>query len=56
MNEYKVEITETLQRIIMINAANEDDALVKIKEMYRAEDVVLDSSDFIDTDFNITRA
>jgi len=55
MNEYRVEITEALQRIVAINAENENDALAKIKEAYYTEDIVLDSSDFIDVDFNLIR-
>ena len=53
MSEYKIEITEVLQRIITISAADEDGAIAKIKELYHAEDIVLDSGDYVDTDFKV---
>lgn len=51
MDKYKVEITETLQKIIEIEADSKTDALYKVKEMYRDEEVILDANDFVDLDF-----
>jgi hypothetical protein len=50
---YNVEITETLQRILSINVESEDEAYDIAKRMYRKCEVVLDSSDFIDTEICI---
>jgi hypothetical protein len=51
MNTYKIEIKETLARIVEVKAQSEDDAYQKVKTMYRNEDIVLDDSDYVDTDF-----
>ena len=48
MNTYKFEITETLQRMVNIEAANEKEAYEKISNMYKCEDIVLSPDDFID--------
>ena len=53
--KYQVEITETLQRIITVDANDESSAVTIAKQLYRAEEVVLDSSDYIDTEFEILR-
>ena len=51
MNQYKVEITEILQKIIEIKAENKEDALHKAMKMYKNEEVILDNNDFIDVNF-----
>lgn len=51
--EYKVEITETLQRTIVVKAKSASEAIEKTKEMYHKEEIVLDSSDYIDTEYQI---
>lgn len=53
MSTYKIEITETLQKIIEIEAQSKDEAFQKVKEMYNREEIVLDSSDHVDTEMNI---
>lgn len=45
MDEYKVQITETLQRIVTILADNSQDAIDDIKEQYHYEGIVLDGND-----------
>ncbi len=50
MKKYKIEITETLQRIIVIDALSEEDAIEKVKSEYSSERIVLDSNDFIDVE------
>ena len=50
---YKVEIKETLSRIIDIEADNEEGAIREVKKQYMNEDVVLNSEDYIDTEINI---
>ena len=53
MKKFTVEITETLQRQIEVEAKSESDAISKVKEMYSNEEVVLDSGDYIDTEFEV---
>lgn len=53
MKKFTVEITETLQRQIEVEAEDENEAISKVEEMYRNEEVVLDSGDHIDTEFNL---
>ena len=50
---YKVEIKETLSRIIDIEADNEEGAMREAKKQYMNEDVVLNAEDYIDTEFSI---
>jgi len=51
MKEFEIEIKETLSRIIKIKAISENEAFSKVKKMYRDEDIVLDDSDFVETEF-----
>jgi len=51
MKNYTVEITETLQRTIEVVADDKWDALLKAKELYKAEEVVLDASDHVSTTY-----
>ena len=51
MGIFKTEITEILQRTIEVEAENEGEALRKVKEMYKNEEIVLDSSDFVGVGF-----
>lgn len=50
---YKIEIKETLSRIIDIEAENESEAMIKARTKYRNQDIILDDSDYIDTEINI---
>ena len=54
MKQYDVEITETLQRTISFEANSREEALTKVKEKMRNEEVVLDSNDYIDTEYIVT--
>lgn len=51
MRTYSVEITETLRRTIIIEAQSDEEALLKVKEQYDDEEIVLDSSDYVGTEF-----
>ena len=51
--KHKIEITETLQRIVIIEAKDKEEALMITKKLYRDEEIVLDSSDYVDTDINV---
>ena len=50
---FQIEIVETLSNIIEISAENEQEALLKARDMYRNEEVILYADDCIDTKFNI---
>lgn len=50
MKNYKIEIQELLSRIIEIEAPSAQDAIDKAWEMYRAEEIVLDSGDWVGTE------
>jgi hypothetical protein len=51
METFKIEVKETLSRIVEIEANSKDDAYFKVREMYIKEEIVLDSDDYVDTDF-----
>ena len=53
MSKYKVEIIETLSRIVEVEAENKDGAVSKIKYFYKHEKIVLDSNDYLDTEIKI---
>lgn len=50
---FQIEIVETLSNIVEVSAENEQDALLKARDIYRNEEVFLYPDDFIDTKFNI---
>ncbi|MDO9213053.1 MAG: DpnD/PcfM family protein [Methylococcales bacterium] len=49
LKKYQIEITETLQRIVEIEAASLDDAISEIQKQYKDEEIILDSSDYVET-------
>ena len=53
--KYQVEITETLQRIVTVEAEDELSAVLTVEQLYKNEEIVLDSSDYIDTEFELFR-
>jgi len=52
MKTFEFEVKESLSRIIEVEAETENDAYLKVKEMYKNEEIVLDSSDYLDTEIN----
>lgn len=50
--KYIVEITETLQRQIIIEARNEKEAVKLIEDAYDNEEIVLDGDYITDIDFD----
>ncbi|MDR3090231.1 MAG: DpnD/PcfM family protein [Desulfobulbaceae bacterium] len=54
--QYKIEITETLQRIIEIDANSESEAVEAVRKSYRNCEIVLDSSDYIATNYDLFRS
>lgn len=51
--KYKVMITETLSRIIEIEAKDKADALSTVKCEYNDENIILSSEDYEATEFDI---
>ena len=51
--KYQVEITETLQKTVEVEAESERDAISKAEDQYYNDEIELDTSDFIDTVFEI---
>ena len=50
---YKVEITETLQKIVEIDAKDAETALSIAKQMYHDEVIVLDYLNYFDTEIDV---
>jgi len=55
MMKYRVEITEILSRIVETDAESEDDAVEIVRQMYRNCDIVLDASDYVETEISVKR-
>lgn len=53
MKEFEVEVCETLIRIVTVEAMNMEDAIKFVKYDYNNAELVLDSDDFFDVDFNV---
>ena len=53
MKKYSIEVLEVLSRIVEVDAADEDDAIEKVKQMYRKCDIVLDDSDYKETEISV---
>ncbi|MBP3920127.1 MAG: DpnD/PcfM family protein [Bacilli bacterium] len=52
MKKYDIEIEETLRRVVSVEAENIHDAIDKVDEKYHNEEIVLDSSDFVESSIN----
>lgn len=53
MNKYKVIIKEEYIRTIEVEAVDKAEALDKIIKQYSNEDIVLDTDDFFDVEFEV---
>lgn len=54
MRNYKIEIRETLKRVVEIEAESKAEAMEQVKKKYYEEDIVLDSGDMYSRDFEET--
>lgn len=52
MKTFYISVTETLNKIVEVHAENEQEALQKAEDSYYNGEIVLDSEDFVDTQFN----
>ncbi len=55
MTKYRIEVTEVLSRIVEMEAENEDDAVEMVRQMYQNCNLVLDASDYIETEISVKR-
>jgi hypothetical protein len=55
MTKYRIEIMETLSRIVETDAENEEVAVKIVRQKYRNCDIILDASDYIDTKISVKR-
>ena len=55
MTKYRIEVTECLSRIVETEAENEDDAVKIVRQMYQNCDLILDSSDYVETEISVKR-
>ena len=53
MKKYTIEITETLTRLVIIEAENPDEAERLVREKYKNGEIVLDADDFQDYETSI---
>lgn len=53
MKKYKVEITESLQRIIEVQAQSANDAIELIRQKYKKGEIVLSENDYISTEIDL---
>lgn len=49
---FEIEIREVLSRVIKVTSKTQTDAILKVQEMYRNEEIVLDAGDYLDTDIS----
>lgn len=55
MTKYRIEVTEVLSRIVETDAENEDDAVEMVRQMYRNYEIVLDASDYVETEISVKK-
>ena len=53
MKKYIVEITETLQKQIELEAETSTNAIAIVKQMYRNGNIVLSAEDYVDTEIRL---
>ena len=53
MKKYSIEVLEVLSRIVEVEASDEEDAIEQVRQMYRKCDIVLDDSDYVETEFSV---
>jgi hypothetical protein len=51
METFKIEVKETLSRIIMMEANFEEEAFSMIQDLYKKGEIVLDAGDCVETEF-----
>ena len=52
MKKYCIEVLEVLSHVVEVEAANEEAATERVRQMYRKCEIVLDYSDYKCTEFS----
>ena len=50
---FHIEVTETLSRIIKVDAKDAQSALLSVQALYQNEEVILGSEDYRNTEFEV---
>ena len=50
--KFNIQITETLRRVVTVRANSLSDAIFKVKNQYKNEEIVLDYTDFKGAEFD----
>lgn len=53
MKKYSIEVLEVLSRIVEVEASNDEDAIERVRQMYRKCEIVLDDSDYKVTEISV---
>ena len=53
MKKYSIEVLEVLSRIIEVEASDKEDAIERVRQMYRKCEIVLDDSDYKVTEISV---
>ena len=53
MKKYCIEVLEVLSRIVEVEASDEEDAIKQVRQKYRKCEIVLDDSDYKETEFRV---
>ena len=51
MKEFEVEITETLQKTVTVEADSKDEALQMVEDMWKDSDIILDADNFVGVEY-----
>ena len=54
MNTFKVEVIETLLKVVEVQALDESNALGRVEEDYKRGNIVLDDNNFVRVQFKIS--
>lgn len=55
MAKFKVQVIETLSKVIEVEANSEVEANVILSQKYHDEEIILDSSDHLSTEFKVLK-
>ena len=53
MKKYSIEVLEVLSRIVEVEASDVEDAIERVRQMYRKCEIVLDDSDYKLTEISV---
>ena len=53
MKKYSIEVLEVLSRIVEVEASDKEDAIERVRQMYRKCEIVLDDSDYKVTEISV---